>query len=376
MTHAWHIITGEFPPQPGGVSDYTCLLAGALMAAGDEVDVWAPQCSQPNPAPTDVPVHRLDGGFGPRGLAELDHQLRRRSRASRLLVQYVPHMYGFKAMNLPFCAWLAARCRPAPWLMFHEVAFPVQRGQGLRHNLLGRVHHLMARLAARSAERVFVAIPRWETQLNAWAGWRGAVTWLPVPSNLPTRVSRQAADQTRRALLAERTDRLLGHFGTFSGAMARMLEAILPDLLRDGRMALMLGRGSTGFVAELSARHPQLADRCFARADLPAHDVACHLAACDVLVQPYVDGVSSRRGSAMAGLALGKPMATTRGPATEPVWSEHRLVALADAPDRGLAESIERLLADPDECAALGERAAAGYEQFFSLRNTVNILRS
>jgi hypothetical protein len=26
----------------------------------------------------------------------------------RLLVQYVPHAFGFKAMNLPFCLWLYA----------------------------------------------------------------------------------------------------------------------------------------------------------------------------------------------------------------------------------------------------------------------------
>ena len=38
----WHIITGEYPPQPGGVSDYTRLVAEGLAAAGDAVTVWAP----------------------------------------------------------------------------------------------------------------------------------------------------------------------------------------------------------------------------------------------------------------------------------------------------------------------------------------------
>ena len=39
----WHILTGEYPPQPGGVSDYTRMVAEGLAAAGDEVVVWAPQ---------------------------------------------------------------------------------------------------------------------------------------------------------------------------------------------------------------------------------------------------------------------------------------------------------------------------------------------
>jgi hypothetical protein len=38
----WHVLTGEYPPREGGVSDYTQLVAHGLVAAGDAVDVWAP----------------------------------------------------------------------------------------------------------------------------------------------------------------------------------------------------------------------------------------------------------------------------------------------------------------------------------------------
>ena len=41
----WHIITGEYPPAPGGVSDYTEAVAAGLAAAGDEVHVWCPAAS-------------------------------------------------------------------------------------------------------------------------------------------------------------------------------------------------------------------------------------------------------------------------------------------------------------------------------------------
>jgi hypothetical protein len=37
-----HIITPEYPPQPGGVSDYTAQVATGLAEAGDEVQVWCP----------------------------------------------------------------------------------------------------------------------------------------------------------------------------------------------------------------------------------------------------------------------------------------------------------------------------------------------
>src|SRR5688572_2254207 len=38
----WTIITGEYPPQSGGVSDYTCMLAHALAQDAEAVDVWCP----------------------------------------------------------------------------------------------------------------------------------------------------------------------------------------------------------------------------------------------------------------------------------------------------------------------------------------------
>ncbi len=42
----WQIVTGEYPPQPGGVSDYTRLVARGLAGAGDRVEVWAPPCGR------------------------------------------------------------------------------------------------------------------------------------------------------------------------------------------------------------------------------------------------------------------------------------------------------------------------------------------
>ena len=106
---AGEIITGEYPPQSGGVADYTRLVARGLAAAGDEVHVWAPAVPGPEPDDPGVTVHRLPGRFGPQGLAALDAGLRRLPGPARILVQYVPHAFGWKAMNVPFCLWLRAR---------------------------------------------------------------------------------------------------------------------------------------------------------------------------------------------------------------------------------------------------------------------------
>ena len=106
----WAILTGEYPPDPGGVSDYTRLVARGLAAAGDGVRVYAPP-SRGTMVPDDpgVAVCRLPGRFGPRSLLVLERLLAEHPRPDRVLVQYVPHAFGFKAMNLPFAKWIATR---------------------------------------------------------------------------------------------------------------------------------------------------------------------------------------------------------------------------------------------------------------------------
>src|SRR5262249_41080586 len=149
MNHyRWAIITGEFPPDIGGVSAYTDQVARELVRAGDEVHVWAPVAAQEGDPVPNVKIHRLPDAFGLRGLAQLDFALHRLPRPFRLLVQYVPQAFGWKAMNLPFCWWVS-RCTPPAWIIFHEVAVHLSLKQSVKHNVLGLVQRSMAQLTSR-----------------------------------------------------------------------------------------------------------------------------------------------------------------------------------------------------------------------------------
>ena len=151
----WHLITGEYPPASGGVSDYSRTVARGLAESDDEVQVWAPAVpvGESEIADPGVIVHRLPNRLGPASLARL-HRGVDASPSSRILVQYVPHAFGWKAMNVPFCIWLWTRRRNSIDVMFHEVAFPIARNQPLTHNALGLVNRAMAAIVARSAERM------------------------------------------------------------------------------------------------------------------------------------------------------------------------------------------------------------------------------
>jgi glycosyltransferase involved in cell wall biosynthesis len=377
MNHnRWAILTGEYPPQPGGVSDYTHQLAHALADAGDEVHVWAPACSGPPETASPVQIHRLPDHFGPRGLLALGTQLNQLPRPYRILLQYVPHAYGYKAMNFPLCLWLSARAkRDELWMQFHEVAYPFEPAQPWRHRLLAHVTHRMARRVARAAHRIFVTTPAWLPRVQRWARTPHPIQWLPVPSTLPMHANERQVEQIRRTFPPNA--RLIGHFGTFGPAIAGMLQSIVPPLLQDhpDRVALLVGRGGNAFTMMFLEAAPHLSNRIVATGGLPPQEAADHLAACDLLLQPYPDGATCRRSSLMAGLALGKPIVTTTGQLSEPFWPESRAAALApaDSPD-GIIAEVERLLSDPPERDALGRRAQQAYDATFAIEHTVATL--
>lgn len=378
MMTRWAILTGEYPPQRGGVSDYTRLIARGLADAGDSVSVFAPAASGGTPSEAGVVVRRLPDHFGPRGLLVLDRELGQPPRPDRILIQYVPHAYGCKAMNWPFVAWVAGRARRiAPvWVMFHEVMYPIEKGQKLRHAILGRVNRAMARRLAGAAERVFVSIPSWGGLLRE-IGHAGPAEWLPVPSNVPGEANRERVEAERGRLGKEAVS--IGHFGTFGVRIVDLLAPALAELLRRSpeRRGLLIGRNGPAFAARFAGEHPELAGRMTATGELPAEEVSAHLAACDLLLQPYPDGASCRRTSLMSGLALGVATVTTAGVLTEPFWRESGAVALAavDRPGELLALA-ESLLADPERRTRLGKEAKSLYEKRFGVGQVVRVLRS
>jgi glycosyltransferase involved in cell wall biosynthesis len=107
---------------------------------------------------------------------------------------------------------------------------------------------------------------------------------------------------------------------------------------------------------------------------MEADALAAVLAACDVVIQPYTDGVTTRRGSVMASLALGIPIVTTTGDATEPIWAQSNAVVLAEHDADALAVATDALLEDVGRRRALSERGRNLYDGSFSLACTLQTL--
>ena len=370
-----HIITSEYPPDVGGVSDYTRQVAEGLARLGDEVHVWCPRASDASPT-RGVHVHPELGSISPRDLRRLDDLLKPFPGPRRMLVQWVPHGFGYHSMNVWFCLWLAQRA----WrgddveVMVHEPYLEFRRGP-LRHFAMACVHRLMTVLLLASVRKIWIAIPAWERLLRPYAlGRRVTMQWLPVPGCLGDACVAPAAAVRLKYVADGR--HLLGHFGSYGPAVTTLLLDAVPPIM-DGSHTpslLLLGEGSERFRDALLEQHPSWTGRVHAAGYVTASDLGAHIAACDLFIQPYPDGITSRRTSTMACLSQGRPVVTTTGHLTEALWSETGAVAVAER--TRLASTVLGLLGDEGARRALGARGREVYAERFSLTHVVQTLRA
>ena len=373
-----HLIAPEYPPRSGGVGDYVHQLAVALEQAGEEVHVWCPSAPGGASVSDSVHVHRELGQFAPEDLRRVGEQLDRFPAPRRILVQWVPHGYGYRSMNLGFCLWLWNRARRGDEqieLMVHE-AF-LQFEGSWRQYAAALVHRLMTVILLRFAERVWFSIPMYIGLCRPYTlGRRIPFQWLPVPSNVPVIRDPHAADDLHNQY-AGTDGMLIGHFGTYGKALNSLLEDIIVKIIdqkADARV-LLIGAGGD-FLNTLTAKYPQLTGKVHTTGILPAAGLSRHISACDLMIQPFPDGVSSRRTSFMASLNHGKAVVTTFGRATEDFWFDSDAVAITATGDAAaFVSKLNELCADAGQRTAMGRAARKLYEERFDIKHVVASLR-
>lgn len=376
-TTNWILITGSYPPDQGGVADYTWVLAREFAQRGDRVWVFTGP-GEAGPSAPGVTVHRLKEHFTPFALRELERRIAEVPSPRRILVQYVPQPFGpragsrFRGLPMWVPMWLSRRRGDPVWYVMHEAVTLAAPGAAWRTKVLDLASRRMLRWAGQSAERMFYVMPAWRQVIEKHVGPRPKLEYLPVPSNVDTDIDPNEARFLRSRLFPTPERPLIGHFGTFSDETTVLLQPVLEQALheRADMQVALIGQGSCEFAARLRP----FGHRIVATGALDSRGVARHLAACDLLVQPFPDGASTRRGSIMAGLALGLPVLSNEGERSEPLWRETGALALEPSVDR-LPRRMLDLLSDPDQLESIGAAGRILYEERFSLNRTVDRLR-
>lgn len=364
----WHLITSEYPPAIGGVSDYTFTMAGALGRTST-VHVWCPPSAAVPPEQPGVRIHTA--GFSVSRLRGLGRGLDANPAPRRLFVQWTPQGFGYRSLNLAFAWWLVWRRMAHGDIVDVMVHEPYLRWSMKPTRFVAALmHRLMLLLACCSATRVWVSTTAWLGLVRPYLWTQAPLQWLPLPA--PALIAHGRPAPSSRA---DREVRV-GHFSMFSPLITPMLAPALDVVLdRTDASILLIGHGSDECKASLIASRPDWATRVQSTGASSGEDVRVAIQRCDVMLQPYPDGVTSRRTSMLTAMALGVPTVTNTGTLTESFWRELAGPALVDGPDgRALGERAVELIADTKSHLQRGTACRSSYERLFDVERAVALL--
>jgi len=366
------LVTGEFPPMEGGVGDFTDQLAWALSARDHEIHIITSVRARPPDQPKTLAYLRqpLDLGY-----AKVHPQIGRWRWPSLAAIADIAIRYELQIVNLQYQAaaynmnsmalsWLPWRLRGfAPTVVtFHDLRSPylVPKAGRLRE-------WAVSSLAHRAAGCIATNLPD-KRRLEAWGV--PDVQQIPIGSNIDTyRPNHIEIEEARLHLGLTGRDVLLGYFG-FLNEMKGANSLIDALAKLDSRFHLVFIGGQTGasdpnnnlsFIGGLQAQIDGLglSGRVHWTGFLLPERVSTWLTTADMMVMPYQDGVSLRRGTLMAALVHGRPLVTTH-PAEPSAEFRHgaNMWLVPPGDSAALAAAIATLAADPPLRDSLGRGAA------------------
>jgi glycosyltransferase involved in cell wall biosynthesis len=364
------LVTGEYPPDQGGVGDFTRELGEALIGLGHQVHVITARSRLENRAPdaAGALVHRSVTHWGRSCWREVlevvrEHQL------DVLDVQYQASAYQMRS-GINFVP--RREDRPATAVTFHDLRVPYLFPKA------GPLRWWVVRLLALRADGVIATNREDYLRLADAQVPNSRLSLIPIGSNIPLVLAAgydRATERARWGVGPE--DLLLGYFGFLNESKGgeELIEA-LGILVKRGLPAhlLMIG-GRTGSSDPTNRAYAERVDRLIAALELekrvhwtgytrPAR-VSAGLLAVDACVLPYRDGVSLRRGTLHACLTHARAIVTTRPavPLAEVRDGETMLLVPPRSP-QALADAIARLAASPELHARLEAGAASLAAEF------------
>ena len=354
-----HLAFPTLPPTLDGIGDHTARLAAALATHADVTVLTTAESASGAVLAPGVGVRPAlcwrRGRVDAFGLAEVVAA----ERPDALFLQYNPNSWGHRGLNpaLPTAVRAAKRAHPRLriGLMVHE---PWYLPTSPKRALLAAAQRPQLHALVRAADVVFASAEAYVAALRRWAG-ESPLVHLPIGSNVPEcGVTHEAA----RAALG------IGHDVLVAGVFGTAHHSRLLPLVRAAAERLNAARGEGAFLVlyvgpdgtAVRAALPGLPLRDLGR--LPAEEVSQALTAMDLHLAPFELGVSTRRGSFVAGLQHGLPSVSTRGPHTDRLLADAEGTAFVLTPEEAEPyAAAAAAAADPARRRALAEAARRLY---------------
>jgi glycosyltransferase involved in cell wall biosynthesis len=282
-----------------------------------------------------------------------------------VLVQYTALAWSKRGFPLRFLRALkvlrAAGTRVG--VVFHDVE-PYQGNRGI-DRIRRQAQLRVLREALRMSDLAVFTVP---TEKLSWIrhSARNAV-FVPVGANLssPEKAWRERTRDSDRPPTIAIFGITGGKWG--NAEMARITGALEYLTQKIGKVrVIVFGRHSEFFKDDFTALSKRIPVEARMLGLLTPEKVVESFASSDVLL--FVRGaISSRRGSAIAGIACGLPVIATEGRETAPPITDAGVVLLSpNGTEREWGEALERIFTDRKYYDSLAERSRRAQEQHFS----------
>ena len=300
------MITGEFPPMPGGVGDFSRLLAERMRTLGHDVYLL----SRHGTASETLPIDTV-AGWGAGSMARIRSWVRDR-QLDIVNLQFQTAAYDMS----PFVHFLPKIISVPLITTFHDLRHPYlfPKAGPLRQWIVFQLARTSAGLITTNHEddrRLHQSTPR---------------RMIPIGSSIP-RLDCTQRERTnyRRRSGADDHSFLLGHFGFVKPikGVHYLLDSLsnLRKTRRDLKLVFIGARGNAvdgvedaRYLEDLDSQieRGDLADSVHWTGELPDAEVAAWFNAVDLMVFPFTDGASFRRSSLIAAIHQGCPILTTK----------------------------------------------------------------
>jgi glycosyltransferase involved in cell wall biosynthesis len=363
LTMRIDIVFPVLPPALDGIGDHTAQIARRMTSRADVRILTAQSEATPIPG---VRIQRAFSVDRPWEVLSLVSAVTQ-DPPDWLVLQFNQFSYGRWGLN-PFLPLALKRLRDTlpdvriAW-MAHEDFVPATSWRFAFMRLWQKQQFLAL---GRAADHIFFSIEPWVEKYGSWFG-DTPVDHFPIGSNIPYTPGNPSV--LRRDLGIDQAF-VVGFFGSLRARLTDHLQAAIDALQDRSSDVVVLSVGPDGAALQRALSGVQVIDA----GRLPAADVSRHLAVMNLHLTPFIDGVSTRRGSFMAGIQHGVPTVATRGELTDRVLQDADgdalLLASTSDPD-AFARAASALYAYAEHRKAVGARGQHLYQENFAFDITV-----
>lgn len=347
------VICPHYPPKASGVGDYVHMMSSAWAKLYDEVFIFTEQKNPVSPLAKNIRVESCSINQLTIGIY---HTIKNDCNDADVLFQFTPNLYARAGMNFKLLLGLIVlRSAGIKYsFYFHEKQYPLSFNP--KDVILGSLQFIIYSILKLSSHKsIYSYADMQRIGIGEYV--------VPVCSNMPEIASMSGSPVSTKYHL----NKFFMYFGTThpSKCLDWVIKAYneLSDAKKSEYPLIIVGTKQEDLpLKPICARNPI---KCLGY--LPAEEVSQLLTEATLVLSPYIDGISSRRGSTIGAICNGASVVSNLGRNSnlEFPWEEFMLVS-SEASFESYRNKFLLVCENISSYSGLSSKAREAYLKYFA----------